>query len=95
MLIHTHTQQNIFSNFYHQNQKGTSNKCCPRNIFIPMILILYHKQKGTNNKFCPNMNSENSKTSEQNVLVLKLNDKIDLRIGKKAIALSNLSIFYT
>ena len=27
------------------------------------------------------MNSENSKTSKQNVLVLKLTDKPDLRIG--------------
>ena len=26
---------------FHQNQKGTSNKFCPRNIFIPMIPILY------------------------------------------------------
>ena len=29
------------------------------------------------------MNSENSKTSEHNVLVLKLTDKLDLRRGKK------------
>ena len=41
------------------------------------------------------MNSENSKTSKQNVLVLKLTDKIDLRTGNKNIALSNLSIYYT
>ena len=41
------------------------------------------------------MNSENSKTSKQNVLVLKLTNKLDLRIGEKAIALSNLSIYYT
>ena len=41
------------------------------------------------------MNSENSKTSEQNVLVLKLTNKLDLRIGEKAIALSNLTIYYT
>ena len=41
------------------------------------------------------MNSENSKTSKQNVLVLKLNNKLDLRSGKKVIALSNLSIYYT
>ena len=27
------------------------------------------------------MNSENSKTSRQNVLVLKLTNKLDLRIG--------------
>ena len=41
------------------------------------------------------MNSENSKTSEYHVLVLKLNDKLDLRRGQKAVALSNLSIYYT
>ena len=29
------------------------------------------------------MNSENSKTSEHDVLVLKLTDKLDLRRGKK------------
>ena len=33
------------------------------------------------------MNSENSKTSEHNVLVLKLNDKLDLRRGQKTAAL--------
>ena len=36
------------------------------------------------------MNSENSKTSENNVLVLKLTDKLDLRRGQKTVALSNL-----
>ena len=41
------------------------------------------------------MNSENSKTSEHNVLVLKLFDKLDLRRGQKTVALSNLSIYYT
>ena len=41
------------------------------------------------------MNSENSRTSEYNVLVLKLTDKLDLRRGQKTIALSNLSIYYT
>ena len=41
------------------------------------------------------MNSENSKTSEHNVLVLKLTDKLDLRRGQKTIALSNLSNYYT
>ena len=40
------------------------------------------------------MNSESSKTSEPHVLILKLTDKLDLRIGKKSIALSNLSIYY-
>ena len=41
------------------------------------------------------MNSENSKTSEPHILKLKLRDKLDLRIGEKIIALSNLSIYYT
>ena len=41
------------------------------------------------------MNSENSKTSKLHVLLLKLTDKLDLRIGEKIIALSNLSIYYT
>ena len=40
------------------------------------------------------MNSESSKTSEPHVLILKLTDKLDLRIGEKIIALSNLSICY-
>ena len=38
-------------------------------------------------------NSENSKTSEPHVLILKLTDKLDLRRGEKIIALSNLSIY--
>ena len=41
------------------------------------------------------MNSENSKNSEPDVLILKLTNKLDLRIGEKVIALSNLSIYYT
>ena len=41
------------------------------------------------------MNSENSKISKSNVLTLKLTNKLDLRIGEKLIALSNLSIYYT
>ena len=41
------------------------------------------------------INSENSKTLENNVLVLKLTNKLDLRRGQKTIALSNLSIYYT
>ena len=41
------------------------------------------------------MNSEDSKTSESYVLMLKLSDKLDLRRGEKSIALSNLSIYYT
>ena len=41
------------------------------------------------------MNSENNKTSEPQVLILKLTDRLDLRRGEKIIALSNLSIYYT
>ena len=41
------------------------------------------------------MSSENSRTSEYHVLVLKLSDKLDLRRGQKRVALSNLSIYYT
>ena len=40
------------------------------------------------------MNSENSKTSEPHVLILKITDKLDLRRGEKIIDLSNLSIYY-
>ena len=40
------------------------------------------------------MNSENSKTSKPHVSKLKLNNKLDLRIGEKIIALPNLSIYY-
>ena len=38
------------------------------------------------------MNSENSKRSKSHILALKLTSKLDLRIGEKTIALSNLSI---
>ena len=41
------------------------------------------------------MNSENSKTSKPYALKLKLTDKLDLRVDRKVIALSNLSIYYT
>ena len=41
------------------------------------------------------MNPENSKMSQPHVLVLKRTNKLDLRIGQKIIALSNLSIYYT
>ena len=41
------------------------------------------------------MDSENSRTSEYYVLVLKLADKLDQRRGQKTVALSNLSIYYT
>ena len=41
------------------------------------------------------MNSRNSKTYEPHVLILKLTDKLHLRIGEKNVALSNLYIYYT
>ena len=41
------------------------------------------------------MNSQKSKTSKPHVLVLKLTSQLDLRIGGKVIALSNVSIYYT
>ena len=40
------------------------------------------------------MNSENTKMPQPHVLILKLTNKIDLRIGEKIIALSNLSVYY-
>ena len=40
------------------------------------------------------MNSENSKVSKPHILKLKLTNKLDLRIGEKVIALSNLSIYH-
>ena len=41
------------------------------------------------------MNSENSRTPESHILKLKLTDKLDLRLDKKVIALSNVSMYYT
>ena len=41
------------------------------------------------------MNSVNSKTSKSHVLALKITNKLELWIGEKVIALSNLSIYYT
>ena len=41
------------------------------------------------------MNLQNSKTSKPHLLILKLTNKLYLRIGEKIIALSNLSIYYT
>ena len=42
------------------------------------------------------MNSENSKTSEPYILIIKFIDKLGLRRGEKSIALSNFSsIYYT
>ena len=37
------------------------------------------------------MNSENSNASKPHILKLKLTDKLDLRVDKKVIALSNLA----
>ena len=41
------------------------------------------------------MNSENSRTPKPHALVLKLANKLDLGIGKKIIALSTFSNYYT
>ena len=41
------------------------------------------------------INSERSKTPKPHFFVLKLTNKLDLRIGKKVTALSNYSIHYT
>ena len=41
------------------------------------------------------INSENSKASMPHILKLKLASNLDPRLGEKAIALSNLSIYYT
>ena len=40
------------------------------------------------------MNSENSETSKLHVLILKLINKLDLKIGENGVALSNLSTYY-
>ena len=41
------------------------------------------------------MNSENSKTPKPHILILNPTNKINLRRGKKSVALSSLSIYYT
>ena len=41
------------------------------------------------------MKSGDSKTPRPHILVLTLTNKLNLRIGKSVIALSNLSIYYT
>ena len=41
------------------------------------------------------ISSESSRTLNLHILTLKLTNKLDLRIGEKVIALSNLSIYYT
>ena len=40
------------------------------------------------------INSENTKTSKPHILILKLTNKLDLRIGEGIIALSNLITKY-
>ena len=40
-------------------------------------------------------NSENSQTPKPHVLILKVTNKLDLRMGEKIIALLTLSIYYT
>ena len=41
------------------------------------------------------MNSGNSRTPEPHILKLELTDKLDLRLDKKVIELSNVSMYYT
>ena len=41
------------------------------------------------------MNSVKSTTPKPHILLLKLTNKLDLRIGEKIIVLSNLSVYYT
>ena len=41
------------------------------------------------------INTENSRTLKLHILILKLANKLDLRFGEKAIALSNLSLYFT
>ena len=40
------------------------------------------------------INSENGKTSQAHILILKLTNELDLRSVEKIIALSNLGIYY-
>ena len=74
---------------------------------IRQIVYSLYQSKQITKKVCSNkihkhikmdtvfMNSENSKTPKPHILILKLTNKLDLRIGKKVIALSNLTIYYT
>ena len=39
--ILVHNTKHFFPIFYYQNQKGTSNKFCPRDIFFHIIPTLY------------------------------------------------------
>ena len=41
------------------------------------------------------INSDSSISSKQHILKLKLTSKLDLELGEKVNALSNLSIYYT
>ena len=41
------------------------------------------------------MNSKNSKTSKPNILILKLTNKLDFKMGEKIFSLSTLSIYDT
>ena len=41
------------------------------------------------------MNSENSRTPEPHILKLKVTDKLDFRLDKNVIALSNVSMYCT
>ena len=41
------------------------------------------------------MNSENCESSKKHVLKLKFTSILNLRLGEKVIALSNLNIYYT
>ena len=41
------------------------------------------------------MNSENSRAPEPHILKLKLTDKLDLRLDKKVIVLSNVTMYYS
>ena len=41
------------------------------------------------------MSSEKSRTPKPHILILKLTNKLDLRIDKKVISLSNFNIYYT
>ena len=57
--------------------------------------IHYKKRKSIQRKTMDTifMNSENSKTTEPHLLILKLINKLDLRISEKIFALSNPSFY--
>ena len=75
---------------------------------IRQIIYSLYQSKQITKKVCNNiinstnikmdtifMNSENSKKPKPHVLILKLTNTLDLKIGKKVVALSNLSVYYT